>query len=59
VLGNLRFHLESCIQAFPESTLSQLAPAENASPLDWVEGGSFPRGLIQGEPRLARQVAWT
>ncbi len=44
VLGNLRFHLGSCIQAFPESTLSQLALAENASPSDWVERAVLSRG---------------
>ena len=44
VLGNLRFHLGSCIRAFPESTLSQLALAENASPSDWVERAVLSRG---------------
>ena len=42
VLGNLRFHSGSCIWAFPESTLSQLTRAENASPPDWIERGLLP-----------------
>jgi len=38
VLGNLQFHLCSCIWALPESTLSQLARAENDRPRIGLRG---------------------